>query len=357
MTVHDTMHRPTPPPPPAPSESPFTESVAAAGRLIDNVRRVIRGVDDAVTAAATALFAGGHLLIDDVPGVGKTMLARAFARSIDGTFKRIQATPDLLPADITGSAVYHQVDGSFEFVPGPLFANVVLIDEINRTTPRTQSALLEAMDENATTVDGIRHELPHPLFVVATQNPVEHHGTFPLPEGQLDRFAIAMAMGYVPLEIERDVIAAQLGGHPIDDLAPVLTTREVVAVQRAAASVHAAGSVIDYALAITHATRSHSSLQLGASPRASITLVRCAQARALIKGRDFMVPDDVKALAVPVLAHRVVPRAELRYGSAGSGTRAASSGVGSSLEPGRTDDVIAEILTSTPAPVTGPLRR
>jgi MoxR-like ATPase len=342
MTTHDTTFGTMPPPPPAPpaaSDPSFELAVTAARRLLGSVQRVIRGKDDAIEAAATALFAGGHLLIDDVPGVGKTMLARAFARSIDGTFKRIQATPDLLPADITGAAVYHQIDGSFEFIPGPLFANVVLIDEINRTTPRTQSALLEAMDENATTIDGIRHKLPDPLFVVATQNPVEHHGTFPLPEGQLDRFAIAMDMGYVSIDIEREVITAQLHGHPIDDLMPVLTTDEVAAVRRAAESVHAAGSVIDYALAITHATRSHEHLELGASPRASIILVRCAQARALIKGREFIVPDDIKALAVPVLAHRVVAKPELR------------------LERSGTAGVISDILSRTPAPVSGPLRR
>jgi MoxR-like ATPase len=345
MTAHDTTFGTLPPPPPAPPGDPaatepaFDLAVTAARRLVGNVRQVIRGKNDAIEAAATALFAGGHLLIDDVPGVGKTMLARAFARSIDGTFKRIQATPDLLPADITGTAVYHQVDGSFEFIPGPLFANVVLIDEINRTTPRTQSALLEAMDENATTVDGVRYELPDPLFVVATQNPVETHGTFPLPEGQLDRFAIAMDMGYVSIDIEREVITSQLHGHPIDDLAPVLTTEEVASVRRAAGSIHVAGSVIDYALAITHATRSNDDLQLGASPRASIILVRCAQARALIKGREFVVPDDIKALAGPVIAHRVVPRPELRM------ERSSSAGV------------VADILTRTPAPVSGPLRR
>jgi MoxR-like ATPase len=317
---HPTLNTSTPPPPPPDSRASngrashldaahFAACVGAAQRLITNVEHVIRGVDSTVTAAATALFAGGHLLIEDVPGVGKTMLARAFARSIAGSFKRIQATPDLLPADITGSAIYNQSDSSFEFIPGPLFANVVLVDEINRTTPRTQSALLEAMDEGAVTVDGVGHRLPDPMFVVATQNPIEHHGTYPLPEGQLDRFAIAMDMGYVPFATEREIVGAQLVGHPIDKLDSVVSTEEINRIRAIVRLIHVSQPVLDYSLAITRATREHPDIELGASPRASITLVRCAQARALVKGREFVVPDDVKALAVPALAHRVVARA------------------------------------------------
>ncbi|MDP9067353.1 MAG: MoxR family ATPase [Actinomycetota bacterium] len=306
----------------------------AARLLIDNVERVIRGKHKPIEAAATALFAGGHLLIEDVPGVGKTMLGRSLARSIRGTFKRIQATPDLLPTDVTGTSVYNQAHQRFEFIPGPVFAHVVLVDEVNRTTPRTQSALLEAMDESAVTVDGVRHPLPDPLFVVATQNPLEHHGTYPLPEGQLDRFAIAMALGYASESAERDIVRAQLHSHPIDDLEAVLDPDEVVGVRRVVRDTHVSTAVLDYALSITAATRTHPELELGASPRASISLVRCAQARALIDGRDFVVPDDVKTLAVPALAHRVVPVAGMR------------------LDPGRTTEVIKEVVAKTHVPTT-----
>jgi MoxR-like ATPase len=308
----------------------------AARLLIDNVENVIRGKRPAVEAAAMALFAGGHLLLEDVPGVGKTMLGRSISRSIRGTFKRIQGTPDLLPSDVTGSSVFDQSTRRFEFIPGPVFANVVLFDEINRTTPRTQSALLEAMDESAVTVDGIRHPLPDPLFVIATQNPLEHHGTYPLPEGQLDRFAMAMGLGYVDARTERDVVAAQLRSHPIEDLEAVLDPEDVVAVRKVIRDTHVSESVLDYALAIVTATRNHPDLELGASPRASIMFVRCAQARALLGGRDFVIPDDIKALAVPALAHRVVATAGLRF------------------ERGRTVQAVTEVVASTSVPVTNP---
>ncbi len=307
----------------------------ASRLLIGNVENVIRGKRRAIEAAATALFAGGHLLVEDVPGVGKTMLARSIARSVSGSFKRIQATPDLLPTDVTGTSVYNQANQRFEFLEGPIFANVVLVDEINRTTPRTQSALLEAMDENAVTVDGVRHPLPDPLFLIATQNPLEHHGTYPLPEGQLDRFAIAMELGYAGQSTEHEIIKAQLESHPIEELEAVLGPEEVMGVRRVVRSTHVSDEVLDYALKITGATRSHPDLSLGASPRASIILVRCAQARALIDGRDFVVPDDIKVLAVPSLAHRVLPAAGLR------------------LEPSRTTQTIKDIVANTPVPVTG----
>ena len=306
-----------------------------ARSFAQNVRRVIRGNPRAVEAAATALFAGGHLLIEDVPGVGKTMLGRAIARSLRGDFKRIQATPDLLPSDVTGASVYNQEDRAFQFIPGPLFAHVVLIDEINRTTPRTQSALLEAMDENAVTVDGTRHALPEPLFVVATQNPVEHHGTYPLPEGQLDRFAIAMGMGYVDIATEREIVRAQLEEHPIQHLDAVLTPSDVMGIRDVVRATHVADPVLDYALRITQGTRQHPDVELGASPRASIGLVRCAQARALLAGRDFVVPDDVKVLATSTLSHRVVLSASLRLDPAG---------------PAR---VIADVVERTAVPVSG----
>jgi MoxR-like ATPase len=308
----------------------------ATRALIDNVSTIIKGKRAAIEASATALFAGGHLLLEDVPGVGKTMLGRAVARSIRGTFKRIQGTPDLLPSDVTGTAVYNQSGQTFEFIQGPVFGHVVLFDEINRTTPRTQAALLEAMDEGAVTVDGVRHALPDPLFVVATQNPLEHHGTYPLPEGQLDRFVIAMDLGYVEPAVEREVILAQLESHPIEELDAVLSPEEVVEVRRVVRSTHVSVPVLDYALALTSATRTHPDLELGASPRASIGLVRCAQARALIGGRDYVVPDDIKALAVPALAHRVVGRSTLR------------------LERGRTTQAVQEIVDRTAVPVTAP---
>lgn len=318
--------------PGAPIERPH--ATALAGSLLSNVERVIKGKREAVQLAVTALLAGGHLLIEDVPGVGKTMLGRCMARSVRGSFKRIQATPDLLPSDITGSTVFNQSNRSFEFIEGPIFANVVLIDEINRTTPRTQSALLEAMDENAVTVDGRRHPLPEPLFVIATQNPLEHHGTYPLPEGQLDRFAIAMDLGYTDSSTERDIVRAQLDHHPIDELQAVVDPSDIVQLRHIVRQTHVADHVLDYALAITMATRTHEDLELGASPRASISLVRCAQARALLNNRDFVVPDDVKALAVEVLAHRVVPAAGLR------------------LERGRGAKAVAQVLERTPVPVT-----
>ena len=309
-------------------------ATSAARALIDNVERVIRGKRQAIEAATTALFAGGHLLIEDVPGVGKTMLGRSLAKSLRGSFKRIQATPDLLPSDVTGSSIYSQSSQRFEFIEGPIFANVVLVDEINRTTPRTQSALLEAMDENAVTVDGVRHALPEPLFLIATQNPLEHHGTYPLPEGQLDRFAIAMEIGYASSDTEREVVKAQLEFHPIDELEAVLGPEEVMGIRRVVRGTHVSDAVLDYALRLTAATRVHPDVELGASPRASISLVRAAQARATLDGREYVVPDDVKSLAVRALAHRIVPAAGFR------------------LERGHTVQILSQVVESTAVPVT-----
>jgi MoxR-like ATPase len=307
----------------------------ASRSLIDNVEQVIQGKRLPVEAAVTCLLAGSHLLVEDVPGVGKTMLARSIARSVRGSFKRIQATPDLLPADITGASVFNQADASFEFMPGPLFANVVLVDEINRTTPRTQSALLEAMDEGAVTVEGVRHPLPDAFFLVATQNPVEHHGTYPLPEGQLDRFAIAMDLGYVDAATERKIVRDQLASHPIEELDAVLSLDDVVGVRRHVRTTHVSDEVLEYAMDLTRGTREHPDVELGASPRASITLVRCAQARALLDARDYVLPDDVKSLAVSALAHRMVPAAGMR------------------LDRGRGAEIVKEIVAKTRVPVTG----
>ena len=309
-------------------------ATSAARALVDNVERVIRGKRPAIEAAATVLFAGGHLLIEDVPGVGKTMLGRSLAKSLRGSFKRIQATPDLLPSDVTDSSIFSQSSQRFEFIEGPIFANVVLVDEINRTTPRTQSALLEAMDENAVTVDGIRHPLPEPLFLIATQNPLEHHGIYPLPEGQLDRFAIAMDIGYASPETEREIVKAQLESHPIDDLEAVLGPEEVMGIRRVVRGTHVSDAVLDYALRLTAGTREHPDVELGASPRASISLVRAAQARATLDGREYVVPDDVKALALRALAHRIVPTTGFR------------------LDRGHTLEILEQVVTSTSVPVT-----
>lgn len=289
-------------------QAAFGEATAAFRRLVGNVEHVIAGNDDAVETAAVCLFADGNLLLEGVPGVGKTTLARSFAVSMGGEFSRIQATPDLLPSDLTGISVYDQAHGEFRFVPGPVFANVVLVDEINRTTPRTQSALLEPMEERQVTVEGVTHVLPEPYLVIATENPAEQHGTYPLPEGQLDRFALSVQIGYPDDAGASDLVRRQLERHPLRDLQPILTSDDVLQAQHAVRGVFVDDAVIAYAVALVNATREASEIALGASPRASVWLVRCAQARAVAEGRDFALPDDVKALAVPALAHRLVAK-------------------------------------------------
>jgi MoxR-like ATPase len=285
------------------------EASAAFRRLVGNVELVIAGNRDAVKTAALCLFAEGNLLLEGVPGVGKTTLARALARSIGGDFNRIQATPDLLPSDITGINVYDQAHSEFRFVPGPLFANVLLVDEINRTTPRTQSALLEPMEERQVTVEGVTHALPEPFLVIATENPVEQHGTYPLPEGQLDRFALTVQVGYPDAAgAATDMVRRQLLKHPIEDLRAVLTPQDVLNAQAAVRETHVDDAALDYVVALVQATRAAPELALGASPRAMVALTRCAQARAVSQGRDYVLPDDVKVLAPAALAHRLIPR-------------------------------------------------
>jgi MoxR-like ATPase len=280
-------------------------------RIEGNLASVIRGKDESIRLLLTALLAGGHTLLEDVPGTGKTTLAKALARSIDGQFRRIQFTPDLLPADITGSSFYSPKDGTFTFRPGPVFANVILADEINRTSPRTQSALLEVMSENQVTIEGQRRELPQPFFVVATQNPSDYHGTYPL---QLDRFTARITLGYPDIAHEMEILYSQNDGHPLDDLKPVLDTTDVAELQKSVRTVRVDRSVGEYILRLVDHTRSDSRLRLGISPRGSLALYRMAQSRAAIDGRDFALPDDVRALAVPVLAHRLLLDTRARYG-------------------------------------------
>jgi MoxR-like ATPase len=322
---------------PADDFDPASRAMAArvAGRLLANVEQVVHGRRAAVELVACGLLAGGHVLVQDVPGSGKTTLARAFARSIGGTFRRIQGTSDLLPGDITGSSVWQPDQHAFVFAPGPVFAHVLLVDELNRATPRAQSALLEAMDEAAVTVDGVRHVLPRPFFVVATQNPTDHYGTYPLPEGQLDRFALALSLGDNDLATERQVVREQLLRPTVDDLAAVVSPDELLYVQAEIRHTYVADAVLDFALHIVRATRTQPNVRIGASSRAALALVRCAQARSVFYNREYVVPDDVKLLAPFVLGHRLV----LQRGAAGTG----QLGSGAS--------VVEAALASVPVPV------
>lgn len=304
-----------------------------AGSILANVERVIVGKADVVELALVALLCEGHILIEDVPGIGKTTLAKALARSIDCTFRRIQCTPDLLPSDVTGTYFFNQRAQEFEFRPGPVMANVVLADELNRATPRTQSSLLECMQERQLTVDGDTRPLPRPFLVIATQNPIELEGTFPLPEAQLDRFMLKIGLGYPSPEEEELMTRRFEGAAPLDALTPVSSGPELLALQDECRQVYIADAVRHYAVQIIRKTREHPSVQLGASPRATLALLAGAQALAAIRGRQFVIPDDVKLLGPFVLSHRLIlkPEARLR---------------------GRTrESVIGEVLSTVPVPV------
>ena len=316
---------------PQPADVAAIASAAAAIR--ENVARVIVGADEAIDLMLVAMLAGGHVLLEDVPGTGKTMMARSFARSIDASFQRIQFTPDLMPSDILGVHFYSQKSGDFEFRAGPIVANVLLADEINRATPRTQSALLEAMQEGTFTVEGETRQLPQPFLVLATQNPIELEGTFPLPEAQLDRFLLRLRLGYPDEEGEVRVLRRFSATSPLEDLVPVVSGAELVRLSEALPTVHVEDDVARYGVQICRATRDHASFELGASPRASLALFHAARARAAIDSRDYVRPDDVKALAPPVLSHRLLLSSQTR------------------LRGRSADDLLNEILAETPVPV------
>ncbi|MQF94131.1 MAG: MoxR family ATPase [SAR202 cluster bacterium] len=306
---------------------------AAAAKIKANVEKVLVGKGDAVELTLAAVLSGGHILVEDVPGIGKTTLARSLAESLQCSFKRIQCTPDLMPSDITGVHFYNQKSGEFEFRPGPILAQVVLADEINRATPRTQSALLEAMAEGQLTVDDLTVDMPSPFLLIATQNPIELEGTFPLPEAQLDRFLIRLCMGYPDETQEREMLARFNAANPLAELVPVADGDEILEMQRLVQQVHVEPVLSNYMVQLTQATRKHIDVELGASPRATMGLYRCCQAMAAIQGRDFVGPDDVKMLAPYTLAHRIILKSHARLR-------------GSSAE-----DVVADLLTQVAVPV------
>jgi MoxR-like ATPase len=310
----------------------MTEIQTFTEKIINNIEKVIIGKRSSVELAVISLLCQGHLLIEDVPGVGKTVLARSLAKSLGCIFSRIQFTPDMLPSDVTGVSIYNQVSTQFEFRPGPIMAQVVLSDEINRATPKTQAALLEAMEEHQITVDGVTHALPRPFMVLATQNPIEYEGTFPLPEAQLDRFLVRLTLGYPEMNDEINILERQQFQHPVNDLQQVASADELMKAQESIKSIYVAPAIKRYIVELTRQTRQHVDVYLGASPRGSLALFRTGQARAAIQGRDFVLPDDIKALVKPALTHRVIlgPAARLRDLSG--------------------DQILDEILSKVPVP-------
>jgi len=287
---------------------------ASVQRVINNVEKVIVGKAESVAFSLIAVICNGHILIEDVPGVGKTVLTKAIARSIGCSFKRIQFTPDLLPSDVTGVSIYNQKTDNFEFRPGPIMSQIVLADEINRATPKTQSALLEAMEETQITIDGVTYRLPEPFMVMATQNPIEYEGTFPLPEAQLDRFMMNITLGYPKVSDEMNILDTHQFHHPLDDLEQIMVAEDLVVIQKQIRSIHVDSSIREYIVAIANATRNHNNIYLGSSPRGSLALYRASQALAAIRGRGYVIPDDVKLLTKPTLAHRIIvtPAARVR---------------------------------------------
>ena len=312
------------------------ESEAAAETIraiVDNLAMVVHAPEETLRFCVLCLVSEGHLILEDFPGVGKTMLAKALARSLDVSFSRMQFTPDLLPSDVTGVNVFNQRSNEFEFKPGPVFANLLLVDEINRASPKTQSALLECMQEQQVTIDGVTNELARPFMVMATQNPIEYEGTYPLPEAQLDRFTLRIAIGYPPLAEEAKMLTEQTGDPPLEDLQPVANAADAISLADEAKAIYVEESLNRYVVALLRATRGDSRLYLGASPRAGIAILRVAKARALADGRDYLEPDDVKAVAIPVLAHRLILAPEAR-----------SSGLTG-------EQIVRETLDKTPVPV------
>ncbi|MFN6103157.1 MAG: AAA family ATPase [Planctomycetaceae bacterium] len=292
----------------------MSRSASLIEALENNIGEILLGKREPVRLALVALLAGGHVLIEDAPGVGKTVLGKALARSLDSPFRRLQFTPDLLPSDILGSSVYLPNKGDFEFRPGPIFTSVLLADEINRTTPRTQSALLEAMSEGQVSVDGQTHKLPEPFFVIATQNPFEFEGTYPLPENQLDRFTLCMEVGYPSREAEKQALVLHRQGEPVDHLKPVVSAQQLQELQRQVREVKVSDAINDYLMDIVEATRQHDQLSLGLSTRGALTLYRAIQSQAIVEGRDYATPDDVKKMVPCVVAHRILCRGSVRLG-------------------------------------------